>query len=103
MCAAAVTAEGSGGNTRAREAGRKAKPHSKKIQKKKREKKKKRTHDISMKRSTFKFLCFEIHTSLSYLRVLLVGIQKKKKKNSKKRSQDRGKKKKQAWYMAALR
>ena len=50
-----------------------------KFKKKKREKKKKRTHDISMKRSTFKFLCFEIHTSLSYLRVLLVGIQKKKK------------------------
>ena len=44
-----------------------------------------------MKRSTFKFLCFEIHTSLSYLRVLLVGIQKKK--NGKNQTQIRGKKK----------
>lgn len=33
-----------------------------------------------MKRSTFKFLCFEIHISLSYLGALLVGIQKKKRR-----------------------
>lgn len=44
MCAAAVTAEGSGGNTRAREAGGKAKPHSNKILKKR--EKEKNAHTI---------------------------------------------------------